>query len=54
MLSNLTWEMLVQKKFGLKTFLLKNILSLLQSNSKTDQEKKSFLKILFFEGTPIP
>ena len=34
--------------FGLKIFLLKNILSLLQSNSKTDQEKNSFLKILSF------
>ena len=61
-LSSLTWEMLAWKNtwkayitfrsiiFGKKTYF---VFTLVQYQN-SDQEKKSFLKFSFFEGTPRP
>ena len=62
-LSSLTSEMLAQKNIKKHKRLVlrleplylvkKHILSLVQYQN-SDQEKKSFLKVSFFEGTPRP
>ena len=64
MLSSFTWETLAKKNIKkqkelavrLKAlFLLKNIFCLFFSPiSKLQPQKMSFLKFLFFEGTPRP
>ena len=63
MLSSLTWKTLAQKNietkrlvFRLKAlFLLKTHFTFtLVQQQNSDQEKKSFLKFSFFEGTPRP
>ena len=63
-LSSLTWEMLVRKNIKKHKrlvlrlealYLVINIFSFtLVQYQNSDQEKKSFLKFSFFEGTPRP